>query len=131
MALVIGAFSIGFSADVYAAKKTSWTLINNSDNTDSDADGLSDWQEINIYSTNPNNSDTDGDSFADAEELNNGYNQNAYLDPEKLPKHIYISIKKQELRYYTGPYLMGDFLISSGVARASAVSTRKSNRKGS
>ena len=43
---------------------------------DSDDDGLSDYDEINIYKTDPNNPDTDGDGYSDGEEVNNGYNPN-------------------------------------------------------
>jgi flagellar basal body-associated protein FliL len=43
-------------------------------NMDNDNDGLSDYDEINIYDTNPNNSDTDGDSYLDGEEVENGFN---------------------------------------------------------
>ena len=37
---------------------------------DSDADGLSDTDEINIYGTDPNNPDTDGDGIDDYAEIN-------------------------------------------------------------
>lgn len=40
---------------------------------DSDNDGLSDDQEINIYLTDPYKADTDGDGFNDKIELINGY----------------------------------------------------------
>jgi len=43
---------------------------------DSDGDGLSDWQEVNIYPTNPNDPDTDGDGFSDGEDAFNGYDPN-------------------------------------------------------
>ena len=45
-------------------------------NLDSDKDGLTDWQEINVYHTDPNNPDTDGDGFTDGVEVSNGYNPN-------------------------------------------------------
>lgn len=41
--------------------------------SDMDGDGVPDWDEMNIYHTDPNNSDTDGDGFSDWVELNNGY----------------------------------------------------------
>jgi hypothetical protein len=41
---------------------------------DSDQDGLSDADEINIYGTNPLKSDTDGDGYLDGDEVKNGYN---------------------------------------------------------
>ncbi len=38
-------------------------------NLDSDGDGLSDWDEINIYHTDPHNPDTDGDGLSDGDEV--------------------------------------------------------------
>jgi hypothetical protein len=40
---------------------------------DTDADGLSDDQELSIYFTDPKNPDTDGDGFLDGEEIKNNY----------------------------------------------------------
>ena len=42
-------------------------------NMDTDSDGVTDKDEINIYRTNPDNPDTDGDGYNDWEELNHGY----------------------------------------------------------
>ena len=39
---------------------------------DTDEDGLTDSEELNIYNTNPNNADTDGDGFLDGEEVAGG-----------------------------------------------------------
>jgi len=41
---------------------------------DSDNDGLTDADELNIYGTDPNNPDTDGDTYPDGVEVANGYN---------------------------------------------------------
>ncbi len=41
--------------------------------TDSDHDGLSDYDEIHIYHTDPNKADTDGDGFSDGSEIKNGF----------------------------------------------------------
>lgn len=38
-------------------------------NNDSDGDGLSDWDEVNVYLTDPANSDTDSDGILDGDEL--------------------------------------------------------------
>ncbi|NQZ07055.1 MAG: DUF4214 domain-containing protein [Algicola sp.] len=43
-------------------------------NADSDDDGLSDGDEVNLYGSNPNNSDTDGDGFDDKAEVDMGLN---------------------------------------------------------
>lgn len=40
---------------------------------DSDFDGVPDYDEIEVYGTNPNNQDTDGDGYGDWIELNMGY----------------------------------------------------------
>jgi hypothetical protein len=42
--------------------------------TDSDDDGLSDFDEYNKYGTDPANPDTDGDGYLDGAEVQNGYN---------------------------------------------------------
>jgi Malectin domain/Bacterial TSP3 repeat len=36
---------------------------------DSDQDGLSDWNELNLYGTDPDRTDTDGDGLSDGEEV--------------------------------------------------------------
>ncbi|MDD3285128.1 MAG: hypothetical protein PHG95_00590 [Patescibacteria group bacterium] len=41
---------------------------------DSDFDGLSDYEELRVYGTNPLNPDTDGDGYNDGDEVKNGYN---------------------------------------------------------
>ncbi len=40
---------------------------------DTDRDGLNDFDEVRVYLTDPNNPDTDGDSFLDGEEVTHGY----------------------------------------------------------
>ena len=46
----------------------------NPDLADSDVDGLSDGDEINIYTSNPNLKDSDNDGFDDLFEVNTGFN---------------------------------------------------------
>ena len=41
---------------------------------DTDGDGLSDGQEVNVYGTSPTNADTDGDGLKDGEEVGRGTN---------------------------------------------------------
>jgi hypothetical protein len=43
-------------------------------NPDTDGDGLTDFEEVIIYGTDPLNPDTDGDGYLDGEEVLNGYN---------------------------------------------------------
>ncbi len=40
--------------------------------TDSDGDGLSDWDEENVYGTDPSEADTDGDGMNDGDEVESG-----------------------------------------------------------
>lgn len=42
--------------------------------TDSDGDGIPDYDEVNLYKTNPNESDTDNDGFTDGIEIIRGFN---------------------------------------------------------
>ena len=44
--------------------------------TDTDNDGLSDFEEARVWNTNPVNPDTDGDGFSDGQEVTSGYNPN-------------------------------------------------------
>lgn len=43
---------------------------------DSDFDGLSDYEEVKVYKTNPLNPDSDGDGYKDGDEVKSGYNPN-------------------------------------------------------
>ncbi|MFC1787853.1 hypothetical protein ACFLZY_01385 [Patescibacteria group bacterium] len=45
-------------------------------NSDTDADGLFDREEVEVYGTDPLNSDTDGDTYLDGDEVTNGYDPN-------------------------------------------------------
>lgn len=51
------------------------------DVADTDSDGLSDREEALVYDTNPIDPDTDGDGYEDGAEVTNGYNPNG---PGKL-----------------------------------------------
>jgi lipoprotein-anchoring transpeptidase ErfK/SrfK len=83
---------------------------------DTDSDGLSDYDEINIYKTNAQVVDTDGDSYSDGVEVKAGYDPNVVSD-EKAVKKIKVSLQKQELTYFLGPYAIKTFKISSGLKR--------------
>jgi len=70
--LFIGAYSKkdAFSEiNIWGAKETTIE----SQNKDTDNDGLKDWQE-DLYKTDPNNPDTDNDGYLDGEEVNSGHN---------------------------------------------------------
>ncbi len=48
----------------------------NSRQQDTDGDGLTDWEELNVYNTSPYLVDSDSDGVSDAEEINKGENPN-------------------------------------------------------
>lgn len=50
------------------------TLQINPNKADTDSDGLSDYDEVKMFLTDPLNPDTDGDSFLDGAEVKAGYN---------------------------------------------------------
>lgn len=110
---IAGIILFCLSGSVQAATKTTWSLFNQAA-ADADGDGISNWKEINLYHTDKFNKDTDGDGQADLAELMKGTDPNS-KNNTILEKHIYVSIQNQELRYYTGPYLMDDFMVSTGI----------------
>lgn len=54
----------------------------NPDDSDTDHDGLDDYQEVRIYKTDPNNPDTDGDGMMDGPEVYAGRNPLVPDNPE-------------------------------------------------
>lgn len=59
---------------------------------DSDNDGVSDYDEVNIYSTDPLSADTDNDGYIDGIEILNGYNPK---DSTREANVVYESPKEQ------------------------------------
>jgi lipoprotein-anchoring transpeptidase ErfK/SrfK len=84
--------------------------------TDSDQDGLLDFDEINYFKTNPNKADTDGDTYPDGVEIEHAYDPNKSFE-DKLKKVIGVSLKEQSLTYSVGHYPIKTIKISSGLAR--------------
>lgn len=54
-------------------------------NKDSDGDGLKDWQEMQIYHSDPCKPDTDGDGYTDGEEIASGYDPTKKAPGDELP----------------------------------------------
>jgi hypothetical protein len=52
---------------------------------DSDDDGLKDWQEMQIYKSDPCKADTDGDGYLDGEEVASGYDPTKKAPGDELP----------------------------------------------
>lgn len=87
---------------------------------DSDHDGLSDYDEIYIYHTDPHNPDSDGDGYSDGDEVTHNYDPNKPTDNsnpavDKLAKHIEVDLNTQTLTYFLGPYQIARILVSTGV----------------
>ncbi len=57
-------------------------------NKDSDNDGLKDWQEIQLYLSDPCKTDSDGDGYLDGEEVTSGYNPIVKAPGDELPGTI-------------------------------------------
>ncbi len=55
---------------------------------DSDKDNLKDWQEIQLYGTDPCQQDTDGDGYLDGEEVASGYDPAKKAPNDELPGTI-------------------------------------------
>src|SRR6185436_18875519 len=89
------------------------TQITDLKNLDTDADGLSDFSELNIYNTNINNPDTDGDGYSDGEEIKYNFDPKSSIN-DKLKKKIVVTLADQSLSYMLGDYIIDTFKISSG-----------------
>lgn len=88
------------------------------DNTDTDGDGLSDYEEINIYHTDPASKDTDGDGYTDKEELDKSNGNLTYFLPTvaDLPK-IKVDFMKNESGMYMAPEIIEIFTVSSSSSK--------------
>jgi len=81
---------------------------------DSDHDGLSDYDEIFIFPTDPHNPDTDGDGYSDGDEVKHGYDPLNKDPNKKLVKSIEIDLKRQRMRKILGPLILAEYPISTG-----------------
>ena len=73
-------------------------------NRDSDWDGLSDGDEVNVYGTVPTSADTDGDGFSDGEEVQHGTDPHLYDDDLNSDTDADGLNDYDEGRYYSSPY---------------------------
>lgn len=80
---------------------------------DTDFDGLSDSDEVNVWHTDPLDFDTDRDGHPDGVEAQNNYDP-LQGNRAKLSRRIVINLKKQELTYEIGPRAVLSFPVSTG-----------------
>ena len=70
--------------------------------TDTDRDGISDYDERSLYRTNPDLSDTDNDGFTDGIEIMRGFDPRSPLGETvinyQLPQNVFGLVKTNELR---------------------------------
>jgi hypothetical protein len=74
-----------FGAPVRAADIAASTDDSALKKSDSDKDGLKDWDEIHVYHTDPNSPDTDNDGYKDKKEIYYGYSPR-HSEPVKLSR---------------------------------------------
>lgn len=80
---------------------------------DTDNDGLSDLEEITLE-TERENPDTDGDGYTDGVEIKNGFDPKSN-DPTQKERYVTVSIAQQKLTYYSGDYVVSQYIISTGL----------------
>lgn len=61
---------------------------------DTDADNLSDYDEVNVYKTDPAKKDTDGDGFDDKVEIENGFNPSGQGKMAAIPNITFENSRK-------------------------------------
>ena len=66
------------------------------DSRDPDSDGLTNYQELIVYHSNPNVADTDEDGFSDGYEVNSGYSP---ADPASTPETSMVIYTAVEIRF--------------------------------
>jgi len=88
LVLKSGKISAGELSDILRGQSIDQSLCqpNVDDSTkDSDNDGLKDWQEIQLYKTDPCKQDSDGDGYFDGEEVASGYDPAKKAPGDELP----------------------------------------------
>jgi hypothetical protein len=68
----LGGFLLSNTLNSLSASKT----------IDSDGDGLSDWDEVNVYNTDPHKVDTDGDYVGDGYEVHTSHTNPLKVDSD-------------------------------------------------
>lgn len=99
----------------FASRADLETITNILKTTDSDKDGLSDYEEVVTYKSNPNNKDTDGDGYFDKAEVDRGYNPAGPGKLEIKPEEKPSAEEKTIVKVSTSNYKFEPSLIEVGV----------------
>lgn len=83
---------------------------------DSDHDGLSDQQELEL-GTDMHNVDTDGDGYPDGTEVRFGFNPLAGGRDRKVERAVEVDLHTQTLKYYLNNVEVGTIPVSTGILR--------------
>lgn len=105
-----GAIIVSDNKNLYAV----WSVssINPSgpgDKTDTDGDGLTDWEEMNTYFTDPSSPDTDGDGWNDGIEVKGLYNKSKNVFNPLIADTPFL-----DLRIIGTPYIAYKYTLSDG-----------------
>ncbi len=84
-------------------------------NTDTDGDGLSDYDENTYLHTDPNYADSDGDSYSDDTEIYNGYNPLGVGRAPSTSKWVVVNLDTQTLTYYYNDFAVATIPVSTGL----------------
>lgn len=101
-------FAVGIFGNVALAATNTKAAV------DSDADGLTDAQEL-LLGTDPLKTDSDGDGYADGEEVFSGYSPTSTVGIPTT-KEIRIVLSKQELHQVLGGVVFSTYSVSTGKA---------------
>ncbi|MBR3732615.1 MAG: InlB B-repeat-containing protein [Spirochaetales bacterium] len=110
-----GIINVNNDTTLYAVWSYSSISGSTEDNKDTDGDGLTDYEEVNTWHTDPTNKDTDGDGWTDAEEIRGLYNSQLNIFDPRIADVPQIDV-----------VIMGqpiiDFVYSKGSTHAETVS---------
>lgn len=82
---------------------------------DTDQDGLSDYDEVTYFKTDPNKNDTDGDSYIDAAEVYSGNNPLGLGRAATSTKRVEVNLTNQTLTYFSYNKPLATIPVSTGV----------------
>lgn len=95
---IVSLITDAFKKPIQTKKLPTISVVDNAFNTDTDGDGIPDWQET-LFDLNPENSDTDGDGVVDTipDELQSlSENSEIVTTTDKLALEIYNNIKQTD-----------------------------------